>query len=263
MRAIILAAGPGIRLRSLTKKIPKCLLEFSGKTLLERLIQTFRNCGIDDIVVIRGYHGESINFPSIDYITNKRFDKTGITESLFCAKEKLVDSVIISYADIIFEEGVLMKLIESKDEISRIVDKNWKEYWEIRSDDPLSDAESLVLDKDNYILNIGEKNLKKIDEIDGQFIGLIKFQNDGIIVLKKFYEKVKLSSKNGYNPLNPSLPFEQSTLTNLLHGLIKSGQKIKAIPIKNRWLEFDTINDFEIYNNMLQDNSISKFISLK
>ena len=110
------------------------------------------------------------------------------------------------------------------------------------------------------------KSMLQLNEVE---LGKILFLLDGYMnvapfpTLKKFYEKVKLASKNGYNPLNSSLPFEQSTLNNLINGLIKSGQKIKAIPIKNGWLEFDTINDFEIYNNMLQDNSISKFISIK
>lgn len=262
MKAIILAAGQGIRLRPFTNKIPKCLLEFSGKTLLERLVDAFRTCGINDILVVIGYHGESINFPGVKFVKNERFAETSMVESLFCAKEKIEGSVVVSYGDIIFEKNVLMKLIDSKDDIAGIVDKDWKKYWQIRSDDPLGDAESLVLDNENYIKNIGEKNLKNIDEIDGQFIGLIKFQNHGIQALKDFYEKVKLESTNGYNPLNPSVSFEQSTLTNLLHGLIKSGQKIRGITIENGWLEFDTVNDYEIYNNMMANNSLLKLISL-
>ena len=262
MKAIILAAGQGIRLRPFTNKIPKCLLEFSGKTLLERLIGTFRTCGINDILVVVGYHEEAINFPGVEFVKNERFAETSMVESLFCAKEKIEGSVIVSYGDIIFEKNILMKLIDSKDDIAGVVDKDWKKYWQIRSDDPLGDAESLVLDNENYIKNIGEKNLKNIDEIDGQFIGLIKFQNHGIQALKDFYEKVKLESSNGYNPLNPSVSFEQSTLTNLLHGLIKSGQKIRGITIENGWLEFDTVNDYEIYNNMMANNSLLKLISL-
>ena len=263
MRAIILAAGQGIRLRPLTDNIPKCLLEFAGKTLLERLIQTFRSCGINDIVIVKGFHGESIDFPRIQYVKNERFAETGITESLFCAKDKLADSVIVSYADIIFEESVLMKLIKSEGDISGIVDKNWREYWKIRSDDPFSDAESLVLDKENYIIDIGKTNLKNIDDVDGQFIGMIKFQNEGIKALKNFYEKVKSEAINGYNPLNPTLPFKQSTLTNLLQGLIKSGQKIRAVLIKNGWLEFDTLSDYRIYKKMYENGELSKFISLE
>ena len=175
MRAIILAAGQGTRLRSLTNKIPKCLLKFSGKTLLETLIQTFRNCGINDIVIVKGYRGNCINFPGIYYCKNKKFSETSMVESLFCAEKKIESPVIISYADIIFETDVLKKLIKSKDDICGVVDKNWKYYWKIRFNDPLSDAESLVLDKNNYILNIGKKDLKNIDEIDRQFIGFIKF----------------------------------------------------------------------------------------
>ena len=53
MKAIILAAGLGNRLLPLTENKPKCLVEFSGKILLERLLKTFENCGVNDIVLVR------------------------------------------------------------------------------------------------------------------------------------------------------------------------------------------------------------------
>lgn len=52
MRAIIIAAGLSSRLIELTDDKPKCMLEIGGKTILQRQIDTFRQCGIDDIVVI-------------------------------------------------------------------------------------------------------------------------------------------------------------------------------------------------------------------
>ena len=263
MKAIILAAGLGSRLLPLTKDKPKCLVEFSGKTLLDRLLKTFKICGVNDIVLVIGHKNEKIKNVDLNLVKNEKYNKTGIMHSLFCAREKLEETVIISYGDIIFENSVLEKLLESKYDITAVVDKKWKRYWKLRTDKPLSDVESLLMDEKNFITNIGEKNLKNYEQVCGQFIGLLKFQNKGLKDLKDFFGKIYSEASKEYNPLNPNVSFEQSTLTNFLQGMIMNGHKIKAIPIENGWLEFDTIKDFEIYNKMLTNDTLSDFIKIQ
>ena len=168
-----------------------------------------------------------------------------------------------SYGDIIFENSVLEKLLESKYDITAVVDKKWKRYWELRTDKPLSDAESLLMDEKNFITNIGEKNLKSFDKICGQFIGLEMFQNKGLKNLKDIFRKISSEASKEYNPLNINVTFEQSTLTNFLQGMIMNGYKIKAVPIENGWLEFDTVRDYEVYNKMLINNTLSDFIKIQ
>ena len=150
MKAIILAAGIGNRLSPFTEDKPKCLIDFSGKTLLDRTVKTFKNCGVNDIVLVTGYKSEKINRADLDLVKNERYGETGIMHSLSCAKEKFDETVIVSYSDIIFEKSVLEKLLKSKDDISAIVDKKWERYWELRLDEPLSDAESLLIDKKKF-----------------------------------------------------------------------------------------------------------------
>jgi len=263
MKAIILAAGLGSRLLPLTKDKPKCLVEFSGKTLLDRLLKTFKICGVNDIVLVIGHKSKKIDHADLDLVKNESYSNTGVMHSLFCAREKFEKAVIVSYGDIIFENSVLEKLLESKYDITAVVDKKWKRYWELRTDDPLSDAESLLMDEKNFITNIGEKNLKNYEQVCGQFIGLLKFQNKGLKDLKDFFGKIYSEASKEYNPLNPNVSFEQSTLTNFLQGMIMNGHKIKAIPIENGWLEFDTIKDFEIYNKMLTNDTLSDFIKIQ
>ena len=263
MKAIILAAGLGSRLLPLTEDKPKCLVEFSGKTLLERLLKTFKSCGVNDVVLVSGHKSEKINYADLDLVKNEKYSKTGIIHSLFCAREKFEKTVIVTYGDIIFENSVLEKLLKSKYDITAVVDKKWKRYWELRMTEPLSDAESLLMDEKNFITNIGEKNLKNYEQVCGQFIGLLKFQNKGLKDLKEFFNKIYSEATKEYNPLNTNVPFEQSTLTNFLQGMIMNGHKIKAIPIENGWLEFDTIKDFEIYNKMLTNDTLSDFIKIQ
>lgn len=261
MEAIILAAGEGKRLRPLTNNTPKCLVNLFGKSLLQQQIETFRSCKIDDISVVTGHLNQMINFENITYFQNPNFKTTNMVETLFCAKEKLTNSVIVSYGDIIFEKNVLQKLIDSNDDISVVIDKNWKKYWEMRFDNPLNDIESLILD-DGYISNIGQK-VNSFDKIQGQYIGLMKFQNEGMSFLLDFYENAKKKSKDErVNILNSNLPFEKSYMTDLLQGLINAGCKIKAVPVNNGWLELDSYHDYEVYNKKYKDGTISDLISV-
>ncbi len=261
LKAIILAAGEGKRLRPLTKNIPKGMVTIFGKSLLERQIEIFKQCGIDDITIITGYCFDKITFPNIQYFKNEKYETTNMVETLFCAKEILNGSIIISYGDIVFEKKVLEQLINAKNDSCVVIDKNWYKYWNIRFQNPLDDAESLIIDKNNYIKNIGQK-VSDLNEIMGQYIGLMKFQNVGLDLLKGFYKKAKNESLKGNNILNPKLAFEKSYITDLLQALVIEGHKIKAIPIHGGWLELDTLHDYEIYNQLHAKNELQNFISL-
>ncbi len=252
MKAIILAAGKGERLMPLTKDNPKCMVKLFNKTILERQIEIFRSCGINEIIVITGYLSERINIPNLKYYQNKKYDSTNMLETLFCAKKELTDEFIISYGDIVFEREILEKLIDSKDSISIIVDKNWEEYWKIRSANPLDDTESLKLDENRYITSIGQK-VSNLNEVEGQYIGLMKFQNESPKIICDFYEKCKNASVKS-NPLHATLSFEKSFMTDFLYGLIKENVKLKAVFIHNGWLELDTLNDYHVYDELYQKN---------
>jgi choline kinase len=261
LNAIILAAGQGKRLYPLTKNKPKCMVNLFGKTLLEWQISVFKQCGITDISIVTGYHSELIDLPGVEFFQNKKFETTNMVESLFCASEKLEKSTIVSYGDIIFEKRILDKLLQSKHDFSIVVDKNWRKQWNTRFENPLDYAESLRLNKSDVILDIGKK-VQDIDEISGQYIGLMKFQNKGINIIKDFYHKCKEHSIKNSNPLNLSLPFEKSYMTDFLQGLINADFSLKAVIIENGWLELDSINDYEIYQKMYNNNSLKELIVL-
>ncbi|MDC1103765.1 phosphocholine cytidylyltransferase family protein [Nitrosopumilus sp.] len=261
MKVIILAAGEGKRLRPLTNDKPKCMVKLFGKTLLQHQIDIFQSHNIDDISVVTGYKNEMINFKNIKYFKNNNYNSTNMLETLFCAEDELKSDVIVSYGDIIFEESVVQSLINSTDDISVVIDSNWKSYWEQRFINPLDDAESLTLDNDGFITNIGQK-VTDSDQICGQFMGLMKFRSDSIDVIKDFYKKSKKQSKSGTNILNSKLSFENSYMTDFLQGLVNYGCRLKAVKTNNKWLELDTMNDYELYNKMDTENTLSKFFCI-
>ena len=61
------------------------MIEFGEIPLLERIVKTFKECGITDISVVVGHNSDKINFPGVQTFLNKKYDKTNMLESLFCA----------------------------------------------------------------------------------------------------------------------------------------------------------------------------------
>lgn len=262
MKAIILAAGKGNRLLPITNEIPKSMIEFGEISLLERMINTFRDCGISDISIVVGHNAKKIIFPNIKIFVNEKYDKTNMLESLFCAEEKIDEDVIISYADIIFEKRILKKLMTSKEDITLVVDTEWLKYWKLRIDDPLDDAhETVKTDNEDNVISIGQE-VKDVHDTDGHFIGLMKIQNKGIKDLKDVYYTSKFQSTDNSNPLNPNLTFENSRLVDLIQGMIRSGIKVSVSKTKNGWIEFDTLKDYEIYSDLKNRNMLGNIINL-
>lgn len=263
MKAIILAAGLGKRLMPMTEKIPKSMIEFGEIPLLERIVKTFKECGINDISVVVGHNSDKINFPDVQTFLNKKYDKTNMLESLFCAEEKINEEVIISYADIIFEKEILEKLISSKYNVTLVVDTDWLKYWKLRIDDPLDDAhETVTTNTNGDVISIGQ-NVNNVEDVNGHFIGLMKIQKSGTEEMKKIYHESKLQSTKDHNPLNPNLTFENSRLVDLIQNMVEKGIKVNMSTTKNGWLEFDTIKDYEIYTNLKEKNMLNDIIKLE
>lgn len=259
MKAIILAAGKGTRLWKYAKGIPKCALNFQGKTLLERQIGTLRAGGIHDIVVVKGYKAESINFPGIRYYLNPDYENTNMVHTLFCAEKEFCGDVIIAYADILYESKVLRQIIDEKGDIAIAIDTNWKKYWKLRYGNTDTDTESMVLGKNDRVLELGEINPKK-DKIDGRYVGLIKFSSKGSENAKIAYNELKLKYWN--RPWPKDKPFQEAYMTDFLNHLIMVGRSIKAVKIKNGWLEFDTNEDYEKIVQLEKDHKLEELFNV-
>lgn len=195
MKSIILAAGEGTRLRPLTNEIPKALVSFHGRSLLDYQIETLHSCEINNIVVVCGYRGDKILRKDIKLIENKEYLKTNMLYSLFCAEDEMNSDLIISYGDIVYSKEILMSLIMSKAPYAITVDLLWRELWEMRMSDPLMDAESLKMNDKGYIVELG-KQPESFDDIQGQYMGLIKiafpFVKKNHFILSFFNRKKRL-----------------------------------------------------------------------
>lgn len=244
MISIILAAGKGTRLMPLTKSKPKCMVELNHKPLLKHQIDVLINNGIKDINVIGGYLHETIDFKEITLHQNPEFAITNMVYTLFCARElfeKDDNDILISYGDIVFNETVCSKVINSDYDIAIAADLDWKKYWSARMENPLDDAETLKFDQS---LNLTEVGLKpnSYDEIMAQYIGLIKISNS----FKKSFLEI-------YDSLDKTISYEGKDFNNMymttfLNIITNEFKKIKIIPINNGWMEIDTESDLSFYS---------------
>jgi len=241
LKAIIIAAGMSSRLMELTDDKPKCMIEINGKTILQRQIEIFHQCGITDITIVRGYKKEKINYTGVKYVYNVNYRRNNILESLMYAESEMNDEFICSYSDILFDKSVLEKLLKSKEDFSMVVDTDWIKNYENRFQHPIEEAEKIVVEKER-VTKIG-KNVNA-NEAYGEFIGLAKFSKKGAEILKREYVQVK--KHFGQNsPFHESLTLEKAYLTDMIQELVDKGHNISNVDIKDGWMELDTQEVFK------------------
>ena len=131
MKAVILAAGQGTRLRPLTANLPKCLVQVHGKPLLQYALESLEQAGIQHCVIVVGYLGDQVRhkFGSrfgnvrITYVTNERFQDTNNLYSLWLARHELEDDILLLECDLLFEGELLREVIRTHHPDVAVVDR--------------------------------------------------------------------------------------------------------------------------------------------
>jgi len=243
MKAVILAAGLGKRMKHMTQELPKCMaIVLNGVTLLETQLKALRAVGVKDISVVRGYAAEKIDFPGLRYYFNDAYEKNNILESLFYAEKELDGDVIVSYSDIWYEVDVVKRLCRCQKDIVIGVDIDWKDYYLGRKDHPITEAENVIFDSDNRVVKIGKISADK-EEVHGEFIGMMKLTRRGCEILKNHYQRAKKLYDG--KPFQRAGVFQKAYLTDLLQDMADLGVPIHCEIIGSAWKEIDTIEDFE------------------
>lgn len=253
MKAIILAAGFGKRMGKYTENLPKGMLSFNGKTLIEWQIEKLRSIGLRNIIIVTGYKREVIRYPDITYYHNENYAETNMVQTLLCAREDLNTDILVCYSDIIYTKELAKMAMVSKADIGVCVDEAWKDYWQLRYGTTETDLESLFLSKDGKIIEIG-KPVDSSTDINYRYIGLNKFSKKGISDAIKLYDRKKLKNEKWKQSGNP---FQKGYMTDLFHELIEEGIEIEPIITRGGWLEFDTTTDYEIMCKLLKNKKLN------
>ncbi len=133
MKAIILAAGYGNRMRPLTDNVHKTLLTVCGKTIIEGIVDGLVDNGVHEIIVVTGYRDAELRtfltkrYPdvSLHFVHNERYRETNNIYSMARAFENTVidDDIILIESDLIYQGAVIRRIIESPFKNAALVDK--------------------------------------------------------------------------------------------------------------------------------------------
>lgn len=235
---IILAAGRGKRMGYLTSQKPKCYLKIKNKNLLEHIIDNFEKNDIKEKYVITGYRKNIFKSEKIIKIHNKNWKNTNMLYSLNCA-DKILRSTntIVVYSDIYFSQKIINKLIKFKSK-NLIIPfyKNWKKLWKQRFKNPLKDLESFRLSKNKKrITSIGGIAVS-LSKIQGQYMGIMKFNPNSWTRVKKIYNKLNSNEKKNIS------------LTEFFSKILKQKIQISTFGVSDYWYEFDSPRDIIKYN---------------
>ena len=147
MNGLILAAGRGSRLGSLTDEGPKCLIEVNGRSLLSRQVDALKRAGVDSPRIVTGWKSERVRALGYETIENTEWDQTSMVGSLTTARDVLLrDVTLVSYGDIIYGASTVGRLAKSPHSLAISYDPDWLSLWSKRFANPLDDAETFSID---------------------------------------------------------------------------------------------------------------------
>lgn len=220
MRAILLAAGMGTRLRPITNETPKSLIKINGKPLIERQIEFLKEVGIQDIIIVTGYLNEKFNYLTDKYnvksVYNDKYNVYNNIYTMYLVREYLPDSYVID-ADTYLSKNYLEKnLIHSTYFAGKknVITEEWM----------------LIFDENNKVQDI------KITSGEGYVLSGVSYWSkcDGEYLIKKIEETIK-ENKDWHNLYWDNIV--KDNINNL-------GVFIKKIDGED-WFEIDNIEDLK------------------
>ena len=226
MKLVIIAAGQGKRIRSITAESPKTLLKINGRTLLETLFENCLHVGISDVVVVTGYQSKEIE----DFIHNLQMDlniqtvynpdwnlENGL--SILAAKDTVLEheTFIVSMSDHFYGPDLLEQVIKinlGNNTACVALDFNKDDIFDI------DDGMKITVEKNNKE-KITEMS-KTLDDFDAIDCGVFKFKYS-------FFKTLDNARKSG-----------KFSISEACQMLIKIGE-MGGVNIGNSfWLDIDT-----------------------
>lgn len=176
MKAIILSAGQGSRLGSLVSDKPKCLIEFNGRSLLDRQLDTLEANGVHEAVVVTGFHDDLVEAslarrngdPDVRTIYNPFYKVADNTGSLFMAREELSGDCLVWNGDTLVSNALMRRVVgNTQPGISVTIDRK-----------PSYDEDDMKVVEEGGLLKAIGKRLP-IGTVNAESIGLLAFRSGG------------------------------------------------------------------------------------
>ena len=250
-KVIILAAGSGKGLGSITAEHHVCLTDIGGKTILDLQLEALMKNGIheEDIIIATGkgdsYIREHVSGRDIEVVFNPWYDSTNMLTTIWLAKEKIKNGFIVLYGDIVFEDKILENVLGNKNDIVLAVEEKSCD----EEDEKICVKKgTMTLHPDYDTLSEPKHKCLPVDEVYGEFIGLAKFNRQGAALLSN--EMDKIMSRQKFS----------TYLMKAFENLVKNGVELHAEEINGfLWNDNDTINDIkktreDVYPGIIKRN---------
>ena len=246
MKAIILAAGMGSRLKALTKDNPKCMVKVNGETLIERVLSQLDRCNLEEIILVLGYKKdilkEYINNLGIEtkisYIDNDIYDKTNNIYSLYMAKEEMLkNDILLLESDLIFDDSILKNLT---------ADTN-KNMAVIASYEPWMDGTCVKLDSENNIIDFITS--KKFDFNDTKDL----YKTVNVYKFSKEFNKCYIKFLEAYLSSNGENQYYETVLETMIN-VLPNELKGFVLNDNQKWYEIDDKQDLDIAESIFSSD---------
>jgi choline kinase len=186
MKAIILSAGQGSRLGHLVDDKPKCLIDFNGRSLLDRQLDTLEANGVQEAVVVTGFHDELVECAlsrrssglSVRTIYNPFYKVADNTGSLFIAREQLAGDCLVWNGDTLVSRSLMARVLaNAQPGICVTIDRK-----------PSYDEDDMKVVEDSGLLKAIGKRLP-LEKVNAESIGLLAFRAGGAEEFREAIER--------------------------------------------------------------------------
>jgi len=176
MKAIILSAGQGSRLGHMVDDRPKCLIDFNGRTLLDRQLDTLEANGVHEAVVVTGFHDELVEQaiarrsggPAVRTVYNPFYKVADNTGSLYMAREELAGDCLVWNGDTLVSRELMRRVVANdRKGICVTIDRK----------DGYDEDDMKVVDEGGRLKAIGKR--LPLDTVNAESIGLLAFRSGG------------------------------------------------------------------------------------
>jgi choline kinase len=187
MKAIILSAGQGSRLGHLTDDRPKCLIEFGGRTLLDRQLDTLEANGVGEAVVVTGFHDELVEAAiarraggiAVRTVYNPFYKVADNLGSLFVARGELGGDCLVWNGDTLVSDPLMERVLANRQPgICVTID---------RKDSYDADDMKVSVDAEGRLHAIGKR--LPMASVNAESIGLLAFRDGGAELFRESIER--------------------------------------------------------------------------
>ena len=245
MKAIIIGAGRGSRLKAMTENQPKCYATIGGRRILDWTLDAFDGAALRDKVFIGGYQIDRIraDYPQLTFAHNADWQNNNILLSLFHAEQHMAGGFVCAYSDILFRDSVVRAALDHPGDIVLCVDTDWRSRYVDRSQHPEHDAEKTTVAGDR--VTSVHRDIASA-EAHGEYIGVARFTPRGAALLREHYHRVR--AEYAGKPWREAKVFEKAYLILLVEEMIERGVPVHFVTTHGDYMEIDTEEDYALAN---------------